>query len=63
MSEVDLSSLLETAYVMRSPKNAMRLMEALEWAKSNDEQPITPISTEQAIANLQQELGIDEKEG
>ena len=63
MSEVDLSSLLETAYVMRSPKNAMRLTEALEWAKSNDGQQVTPISTEQAIANLQQELGIDEKEG
>ena len=62
ISEEDLSSLLETAYVMRSPKNAIRLVEALEWAKSNDEQLITPISTEEAIANLKQELGIDTKE-
>ncbi len=62
ISEEDLSSLLETAYVMRSPKNAIRLVEALEWAKSNDGQPITPISTEEAIANLKQELGIDTKE-
>ena len=44
ISEADLCSLLETAYVMRSPKNAMRLMEALEWAKSNDGQLMTPIS-------------------
>ena len=63
ISEADLSSLLETAYVLRSPKNAMRLVEALEWAKSNEGQPITPISAEEAIANLKQELGVDKEEG
>lgn len=61
ISAEDLSCLLETAYVLR-PNNAKRLAEALEWAKSNEGQPITPISPEEAIATLKQELGID-KEG
>lgn len=35
ISAVELSSLLETAHLMRSPKNAQRLLAALQRARSN----------------------------
>lgn len=35
----ELASLKETAYLLRSPKNAASLLEALEWSKSRDEAP------------------------
>lgn len=39
IAEDELASLKETAYLLRSPKNAARLLEALEWSKSRDEVP------------------------
>ena len=51
----DLNSLLETAYLLRSPKNAARLLTALERAKARTLEP-------QSIEELRQELGIGEKE-
>lgn len=35
ISESDLSSLVETAYLLRSPANAKRIFKSLEWSKSN----------------------------
>lgn len=51
ISEEDLSSLLETAYLLRSPKNAARLLSALERSKAKTTQPMT-------VTQLCEELGI-----
>ncbi len=48
----ELDSLLETAYLLRSPKNAARLLTALERAKARTLEP-------QSIDSLREELGID----
>lgn len=52
ITESDLVSLLETAYLLRSPANARPLLDAIEESKTSKIQP-------QAIAKLQQELGIE----
>ncbi|WP_020562816.1 type II toxin-antitoxin system Phd/YefM family antitoxin [Methylosarcina fibrata] len=49
----ELESLLETAHLLRSPKNAERLLTALARARSEN---VAPIS----LADLEQKLGIDE---
>jgi antitoxin YefM len=50
----ELNSLLETAYLLRSPKNATRLLTALSRAKARTLEP-------QSINELRQELGIGEE--
>jgi len=50
----ELSSLIETAHLLRSPKNAQRLLTALNRARSRKVKP-------QRIAKLRQEIGLDEK--
>ncbi len=62
IAESELSSLLETVYLLRSPENAKRLFAALERSKARDLEPPEYKSTEQAIAELKQELGIVEEE-
>ena len=62
IAEDELSSLLETVYLLRSPENAERLFSALEWSRSNDGKPVEPKTAEQAIVELKQELGIVEEE-
>lgn len=54
IAESDLSSLYETAYLLKSPRNAERLFEALERSKARDAQPLDIVSTEEAIAQLWQ---------
>lgn len=54
-AESDLVSLLETVYLLRSPANARRLLDAIEESKTGKIQP-------QTIAELQQELGIEQEE-
>lgn len=49
----ELSSLLETAHLLRSPKNAQRLLTALNRALSRTEIP-------QSIEEFKQEIGLDE---
>ncbi|WP_017741844.1 type II toxin-antitoxin system Phd/YefM family antitoxin [Scytonema hofmannii] len=49
----ELNSLLETAYLLRSPKNADRLLTALQRARARTFKP-------QTINELHQELGIGE---
>ncbi|MCA9969823.1 MAG: hypothetical protein KC425_06390, partial [Anaerolineales bacterium] len=39
ISAAELNSLLETAHLLRSPKNAERLLNALERARSRTETP------------------------
>jgi antitoxin YefM len=48
----ELSSLLESVYLLRSPANAKRLFSALEWANSAAAVP-------QSLAELKQDLEIE----
>ncbi|CAN5905836.1 type II toxin-antitoxin system prevent-host-death family antitoxin [soil metagenome] len=50
----ELSSLIETAHLLRSPKNAERLLTALARARSGTEVP-------QSVEALLQELGLGEE--
>lgn len=50
----ELSSLIETAHLLRSPKNAQRLLAALNRARSRKVKP-------QSIAKLRRETGLDEE--
>lgn len=54
LSETELSSLLETLYLLRSPTNATRLLTALERAKSRTVQP-------ESIDELCKKVGLDEE--
>lgn len=51
IAESDLRSLVETVYLLRSPVNAHRLLEAMEESKTGAIQP-------QTIKQLQQEMAI-----
>ncbi len=53
ISADELSSLIETAYLLRSPANAKRLLEALGRALKNEGQPLTADS-------LRSEVGLGE---
>ena len=55
VSADELASLLETAHLLRSPKNAQRLLTAINRAQS---QELSPTSVEE----LRRELGLVEKE-
>ena len=50
----ELSSLLETAHVLRSPRNARRLLSALNRAKAKR-------GRSQSVEKLRRELGLDSK--
>ncbi|MEH2056218.1 MAG: type II toxin-antitoxin system Phd/YefM family antitoxin [Nostoc sp.] len=54
IAESDLVSLLETVYLLRSPANARRLLDAIEESKTGNIQS-------QTLAELQQELGIEQE--
>jgi antitoxin YefM len=54
-SEEEQSSLVETAYLLRSPKNAERLLAALNRALKNEGQSM-------AINVLRREVGIESKD-
>ena len=55
IAESDLVSLVETVYLLRSPANARRLLDAIEESKTGKIHP-------QSLAELQQELGIEQEE-
>ncbi|NUN09507.1 MAG: type II toxin-antitoxin system prevent-host-death family antitoxin [Ignavibacteriaceae bacterium] len=52
ISESELSSILETAHLLRSPKNAKRLLQALLRVQENEEIPRT-------IDELKREFGLE----
>jgi antitoxin YefM len=54
VSAEELSSLMETAHLLRSPKNAERLLAALNRARARRPRPKT-------VASLRKELGLGEK--
>ncbi len=53
ISAAELSGLMETAHLLRSPKNAKRLLTALARAQSRTLSP-------QPVAELRREVGLDE---
>jgi antitoxin YefM len=53
IAETELSSLLESVYLLRSPENANRLYRALDWANSQEAKP-------QTVEELKEELGIQQ---
>jgi antitoxin YefM len=61
IAETDLSSLLETVYLLRSPANATRLHLAIDRAKQRDLQGYShsePENPSQSLSTLCEELGI-----
>ncbi len=54
IAAAELSSLTETAHLLRSPKNAERLLKALNRALAETEKP-------QTVEELRQEVGLDEE--
>jgi antitoxin YefM len=54
ISSEELSSIIETAHLLRSPKNAQRLLSALNRAQSRPPKP-------QTIKQLRRDIGFDEK--
>ncbi len=48
----ELSSLLESVYLLRSPANAKRLFRSMEWAKSAEAIP-------QTLSELRQEIALE----
>ena len=54
ISSSELSSILETAHLLRSPKNARRLLTALNRALTRSEFP-------QGIEDLKKEIGLGEE--
>jgi antitoxin YefM len=54
ISAAELSSLMETAYLLRSPKNAERLLSALGRALKNDPAP-------QTVEELRPEIGFEQE--
>ena len=54
VSVSELSSILETAHLLRSPKNATRLMKALTRALGASEKP-------SSIENLRKEFGVEKR--
>lgn len=53
ISEAELNSLLETAHLLRSPKNARRLADALERAMGGDPAP-------SRLQQLRRSLGVED---
>jgi antitoxin YefM len=56
VSAAELRSLRETAHLLRSPRNAERLLRALARARARRERP-------QSLGSLRREVGLDEAEG
>ncbi len=56
ISEAELNALLETAHLLRSPRNAARLASALERAGGRKPVP-------SSLEDLRRSLGIEETEG
>jgi antitoxin YefM len=52
IAEAELSSLLESVYLLRSPENAKRLFRSLDWAA-------TTTDSSQSLESLQEELSLE----
>ena len=59
----DLSGLLETAYLLRSPKNAERLLQALVESKENDKKRFPKKSAATHVEELRRFAGLEARPG
>jgi len=55
----ELSSLMETAYLLRSPKNAKRLIEALAQSVENDKKATPAQPAAVSLRELRRSVGLD----
>jgi antitoxin YefM len=55
----ELSSLMETAHLLRSPKNAERLLQSLAESIKNDKKPARTDSIEDSLAELRRSVGLE----
>jgi len=55
----ELSSLMETAYLLRSPKNAERLLQSLAESVKNDSREIPRRSAEESLRELRRSVGLE----
>ena len=55
----ELSSLMETAHLLRSPKNAKRLLEALAESVEHDKQPAQAQSAADSLEELRRSVGME----
>lgn len=56
----ELAGLIETAYLLRSPKNAQRLLEALAESRKRDKKRTRGKSAAAALKELRQSLGLEQ---
>jgi antitoxin YefM len=55
----ELSSLMETAYLLRSPKNAARLLESLAESVKNDSREVPYQSAADSLRELRRSVGLE----
>jgi antitoxin YefM len=55
----ELSSLMETAHLLRSPKNAKRLLQSLAQSVKMDSKPLPAQSAEESLAKLRRSVGLE----
>ena len=55
----ELSSLMETAYLLRSPRNAERLLEAMAQSIENDKKTVSGQSAAVALQELRRSVGLE----
>lgn len=59
----ELAGLTETAYLLRSPKNARRLLEALAESIKNDKRAIQAKPAAEALKELRRSVGLESASG
>jgi antitoxin YefM len=55
----ELAGLMETAHLLRSPKNAQRLLEALTESVKNDKKAVPVKSAKAALKELRRSVGLE----
>jgi antitoxin YefM len=55
----ELAGLMETAHLLRSPKNASRLLEALAESVRNDKKPFAAKPAAEAVEELRRSVGLE----
>lgn len=56
ISADELRSMIESLYLLRSPKNAQRIFDGLAWSQEQDQNPPGAETAKQTIARLREEI-------
>jgi antitoxin YefM len=59
----ELASLMETAHLLRSPKNAERLLDALAESKKRDKKALPKRAAAESLKELRRSLGLNSATG